>query len=368
MPQAETAPFDRQECLSPCGDTRAAQPERILVVQTAFLGDVVLTTPLLQALRLKYPEAHLALLTTPAGTEILRGFPALDEIISFDKRQREQGIQATLRLAQKLGRLGFDLAVCPHRSARTALIVTLARIKRRIGFADSALPWLYHATVVRDPGRHEVWRNLQLLHPLSGPPAGFKPGLGLGSPRTTALREAEWERLGLSGNGLKVGLCPGSVWPTKRWMARGYAQLADLLNKRLRAKVFLLGATEDAPAVAEVEALCERPVVNLAGRTTLPELIGVIDRLHLLVANDSAPVHIASARQVPVVAIFGPTVPAQGFAPFQERCSVVELRLECRPCGSHGPRTCPLGHFRCMQDIHAEQVMAQITPLLPGRG
>jgi heptosyltransferase-2 len=333
------------------------------VVQTAFLGDVVLATPLLQALRLKYPPAHLALLTTPMGAEILAGLPALDEIISFDKRKQDRGARATLALGKKLREARFDLALCPHRSARTAILAGLARIPRRIGFADSAWPWLYQTTVVRDLSRHEVWRNLQLLDPLGGTTPGFQPALGLGSAPSLDL-----ERLGLSGNGLKVGLCPGSVWPTKRWTAQGYAGLADLLQQQFHAQVFLLGAPEDAAVAAEVEALCRQPVRNLAGRTTLPELVSVIDRMNLLVTNDSAPVHIASARRVPVVAIFGPTVPAQGFAPFQERAAVVELPLHCRPCGAHGPRTCPLGHFRCMNDLRPDQVLSELIPLLSGRG
>jgi heptosyltransferase-2 len=333
------------------------------VVQTAFLGDVVLATPLLGALRLKYPRAHLALLTTPTGAEILAGLPAVDQIISFDKRKRDRGSMATLALRRKLREQGFDLALCPHRSARTALLTALARIPRRIGFADAALPWLYQTTVVRDLSRHEVLRNLQLLDPLGGPPPGFQAALLLGQAQSLDLT-----RLGLSGNGLKVGLCPGSVWPTKRWTAPGYAALADLLQQQFQAKVFLLGSPEDAAVAAEVEALCRRPVQNLVGRTTLPELVAVIDRMNLLVANDSAPVHIASARRVPVVAIFGPTVPAQGFAPFQERAAVAELPLACRPCGAHGPRTCPLGHFRCMNDLEPRQVLAQLVPLLSGRG
>ena len=340
-----------------------SSPARILVVQTAFLGDVVLTTPLLEALRLKYPRSHLAGLFTPTGAEILAGFPALDEIISFDKRKRDRGVQATFALGRKLREQAFDLALCPHRSARTALLTALARIPQRIGFSDAAWPWLYHAVVARDLARHEALRNLQLLDPLGGPPPGFQPALGLGAPRS-----ADLERLGLSGNGLKVGLCPGSVWATKRWTAQGYAELADLLAQKFQAKVFLLGAPEDAAVAAEVEARCRRPVHNLAGRTTLAELVAVIDRMNLLVTNDSAPVHIASARRVPVVAIFGPTVPAQGFAPFQERAAVVELPLACRPCGAHGPRSCPLGHFRCMNDLEPGQVLAQLTPFLSGRG
>jgi heptosyltransferase II len=349
MPKAETS--------------RSADPKRILVVQTAFLGDVVLVTPLLQALRLKYPTAHLALLTTPTGAEILAGFPALNEILSFDKRKRDRGTRATLALGRKLREARFDLALCPHRSARTAVLTALARIPHRIGFADSALPWLYHTAVARDFSRHEVMRNLQLLNPLGGPPPGFQAVLALGSAQNLDLQQ-----LGLSGNGLKVGLCPGSVWPTKRWTAHGYAGLADLLQEQFHAKVYLLGAPQDAAVAAEVAGLCRQPVRNLAGRTTLAELVGVIDRMNLLVTNDSAPVHIASARRVPVVAIFGPTVPAQGFAPFQERAAVVELPLDCRPCGAHGPRTCPLGHFRCMNDLQPRQVLDRLIPLLQGRG
>ena len=345
--------------MTPASDIAA--PTRILVVQTAFLGDVVLTTPLLEALRSQYPKARLALLTTPAGAELLRGLPALHELIPFDKRRREKGAAATLALARKLRGMNFDLAVCPHRSARSALLLALARIPCRIGFADSALPWLFHRAVVRDKNRHEVLRNLQLLEELAGPLDGFQPHLSLVPPQSFHP-----EGLGLSGNGRRVGLCPGSVWATKRWPARSYAELAGRLQNQFQAKVFLLGSPEDRAVAREVESLCGRPVVNLAGRTTLPELVGVIDRMNLVVSNDSAPVHIAAARQVPVVAIFGPTVPAQGFTPFHERSAVAEIPLPCRPCGAHGPRACPLGHFKCMKELKPERVLERVEPFLSG--
>ena len=136
------------------------------------------------------------------------------------------------------------------------------------------------------------------------------------------------------------------------------------MTEEYNAKVLLLGAPSDREAGSKVLSLCQHEPINLVGKTTLQEFIVVIDRCRLLIGNDSAPGHVASARNVPVISIFGPTVPAFGYYPYGKEVIIIEKELPCRPCHHHGPQTCPEGHFRCMKDIQSDDVMAQVKKFL----
>ena len=333
---------------------------RILVVQTAFLGDVVLTTPLLAALRSRFPDCYLAFLGTPSGTELIRGLTGVDEFLVYDKRGGEGGLGGLRQKVRELKKYNFEIALSAHRSARTAALLALAGIPRRIGFATSALPWLYHQRAPRDPAQHEVLRNLALLDPLGGPGEGFKPRL-----RLPALPEVGRELLGEEQSGPRVGICPGSVWPTKRWRAEGFSRVAERLHEESGASIYLIGAREDQAAAEAVEHSMKCRALNLAGRTSLREWLALIAAMDLVITNDSSPTHLASALGVPVVAIFGPTTPAQGFAPWGNHHRIVETNgLGCRPCGEHGARRCPEGHMKCMNLIRPEAVLSAAVGLL----
>lgn len=336
---------------------------RILVVQTAFLGDVILTTPLLAALRRRFPGGHLAFLATPVGCAALSGLAAVNEFIVYDKKGAEKGAAAFFRKARELRGKRFELAVSAHRSARTASLLALAGVPRRIGFSSSALSFLYHDRVVRDSSRHEVLRNLALMGPLGGAPEGFEPRLELGplGPEVSKLIQDDGRRP-------RIGLCPGSVWNTKRWPAEGFARVALALRERYNAAVYLLGAEADRAAAGEVSAKTQGQVINLVGQTGLAEWMRLMAEMDVVITNDSAPTHIACAAGVPAVVIFGPTTPEQGFAPWGNRSRVLEVKdLSCRPCGPHGGRECPEGHFQCMKRLPAEEVIAAAESLLEGR-
>jgi len=341
-------------------DNRDFDPIRILVLQTAFLGDIILTIPLILALKTVYPNSHLALLTTPAGREALQELPELDEIISYDKKKTEKGLAGFFRKARELRAKKFDLAVSPHRSFRSAFLLYLASIPVLAGFADSAFPWVYHLRVKPRKRDHTVLRNLSLLEPIAELPENFEPRIKLPAPENFAL-----EKFGLS---LKqrplIGFAPGSAWPTKRWPAQRFGELAKILEQELGAKIVLLGDNGDISLCSEVERLSGAGIKNLAGKTGLKDLFGLISNLDCLVSNDSAPVHIASGFSIPTVVIFGPTSPAFGFGPRQSPHRILEKELSCRPCHHHGPIKCPEGHFRCMKDISGKEAADAVKELL----
>lgn len=330
----------------------------LLVPQTSFLGDVVLTTPLFAALRQRLRPRRLAVLVRPDAASLLDGHPDVDDVLVDDKRGATRGIAGLLRMASRLRAEQFDLAVSPHRSLRTALVLAVARIPRRIGFADSRGAVLYHERVPRDRRRHDVARNLALLAPFGG--ASGTPRLHLAVQPTATARAAA---LLPDGGGPLVGLAPGSVWATKRWTTEGFAAVLRALRAD-GARIVVLGAPSERALAEEVVRLGGGGATVLAGTTDLATLVAVIDRLALLVANDSAPMHVACARDVPVVAVFCATTPSLGYGPWGERARVVEVDLACRPCARHGGPRCPRGTDDCQRLVRPESVLAVARALL----
>jgi len=332
-----------------------AVPARILLIQTAFLGDAVLTTPLLGAIHQQFPQARLSVLCTPEIAEVFAGHPAVSDVILFDKRGRERSWSARWKLVQRLSAEHFDLAVIPHRSLTSALSAYLAGIPRRVGFSASQGRWLLTDIVPFRWGVHDVDRNLALMNVFGVQNPGGELWL---KPDPSAVRRVA-ERLQSAGTGAHdklVGINAGSAWATKRWLPEGFAAVADRMIRDLGASVVFVGGLKDAGIMDTILSLMKEKPLNWVGQTTLQELVAVIARCQAFLTNDSGPLHIAVASQVPTVAIFGPTTRELGFFPYGPGHRVIEKDLACRPCGLHGADQCPLGHFRCMKEISPDEV------------
>jgi heptosyltransferase-2 len=241
------------------------------------------------------------------------------------------------------------------------VLLAAAGIPRRVGFDASRGAWLFHERVRRVPARHDVERNLALLEPWGGaddePPHLYVP-VAEAAARTAAT-------LCPPGVGPLVGVAPGSVWPTKRWTEAGFAAVVrELVGSGMRC--VLLGAPADAETAAAIAGAAAVPVTNLAGRTDLATLVAMVDRLDVLIGNDSAPMHVAAARDVPVVAIFCATTPALGYGPWGARSVVLQSELACRPCGRHGGHSCPRGTEDCRYLVRASVVAAAVRRCLAG--
>jgi len=338
---------------------------RLLVAQTGFLGDVVLTTPLITELHRRLTPTFLSVLTTPQAYPLLEHHPAIDRVLIDAKRTAGRGILGLWRTAQQLRRERFTLAVAPHKSLRTALLLALAGVPQRIGFRESPGWFLYHRTAMRDRQRHEVERILCLMRAF-----GVEPEQCERRPRveysvaahTSAhvlLREA-----GVANNDPVFVVCPGSVWPTKRWTVEGYGGLVRCLARHY-GRVLLCGGPDDAPISLAVNERAGGQGVNLTGRADLQTFIALVDRAKVVVSNDSAPMHIAVARDVPVVAIFCATTPSLGYGPYSERAVVVEQKdLFCRPCSRHGGHTCPRKTEDCIRSITINDVLTGVDRVL----
>ena len=322
-----------------------------LVIQTAFLGDVVLTTPLLSALATR--DGPVDVVTTPAAAPLLETHPAVERVIRYDKRGRDAGPVGLWRLGRELRGAGYSRVVLSHRSWRSAALALLAGAPERIGFADAPAALTYTRRIPRPQAAHETERLLALAEP--APDESYPLSLGL-----TGADHAEADRwLAEHGVGVPfVAMAPGSVWGTKRWP--GYPALAA----ELPCDIVAIGGPDDAMLANQLAAAAGPRGHSAAGVLSIRASAALIERAAALVSNDSAPMHLAGAVGTPVVAIFGPTVPAFGFAPQGPSDRVIELSLACRPCSRHGPQVCPLGHHHCMTRVAPAVVAAAVSELI----
>lgn len=338
---------------------------RCLVVQTAYLGDVILSVPLLELAREESGITWLGVVATPVGSEFVRGQELADEVIVFDKRGTDRGPFGFLRTARRIRAVEPDVALIPHRSFRSAALCAVASIPRRVGFDDSGGRMLLTKVLQYRALSHEAERVARLIEGVGGKLSGGRVPFELRIPRGASESASAL----LAGGGLSeasdiVVLAPGSAWPTKRWSAERFAEVGTALSEEYAARIVIVGTPDDRAAGRVVEASIGAVALNLTGETTTAELIAILARAKLLVGNDSAAVHLAAGIGTPVVAVFGPTVPQQGFAPYTDRASVVGADVQCRPCGRHGGRRCRRGVIECMDRVGSGEVLTAARALL----
>jgi len=316
------------------------------------------------------PPVEVTALVNPQAAGVLgrngNYAAGLSEVVVYDKRGGDKGFGSFRSLGKKLRENNFDIVVSPHRSYRSAALALLTRAPVRIGFNENALWPVWTSRVERRWDLHEVNRNVGLLEPLGGLPKGFVP-----APEVAVTIEGVKGAVRIAGGffreELKVGVAPGSIWGTKRWPAHYFSRFIDMMRaEREEARFVLVGGPGDVGTAAAVKDKAEVDVLDLSGKTGIEEMVGLIRKLDILVTNDTGPMHVAAALGIPVVAIFGATTPGLGFAPYTDKRKVVEPPggLDCRPCGLHGPKSCPKGHFKCMNDITPEAVLDATLSLL----
>jgi len=353
---------------------------RIAVWNTAFLGDSVLTLPLIRVLKAAYPEAEIDFYVRGGLASLYEAQPELSRVFNCDKRGKEKGLRAMLRQGREIRERRYDIWVDAHLSLRSSYMAWASGAKIRAGYTEAVLSRLAFtvSTSRRFKELDEIERLLELARALGVPQSILKdekllwPELSL--PQR-AYDEAD-DLLACLPEGAAIALHPGSVWPTKRWTPEGFAAiLRRALDSGVNAVLLAgPGETETAAEVRRLAGLgcengnCSEPdnFLDLSGRTSLLTLAAVLSRMDGYVTNDSGPMHLAWAQRTPVTAMFGPTVLSLGFAPRGELSTVMQVDEPCRPCGLHGHKTCPQGHFRCMKNIDPEDVWRDIERKLPG--
>lgn len=332
------------------------KPGRILILQTAFLGDVILTLPLLPVLKKNYPESKIDFLCIPQTSGLLKHNPYVNEVIIYDKKR--SGIKEFMQLLKILSSNRYDLVISPHRSFRSALISKLTLAKKTISFDTSSFSFMYDRRVKYINDVHEIQRNLRLLEPLGIiEDKIIKPELFTGTEEKTVVDKY------LSGCNIHtdekfICIAPGSVWYTKRFPKEKFVRVCDLL-KNTDMKIILIGGESDREITDFIaDHSVNKNIINSAGKFSILGSAELIRRSSILITNDSAPLHIANSSGTRVIALFGATVPAFGFYPYGKNDVIIETNgLKCRPCSIHGGNKCPIGTFVCMMDIPEERIV-----------
>lgn len=335
---------------------------RILVIQTAFAGDLILATPLMTEARRLLDPCEVDVLCIPSTAPLLAGHPDVASIIPYDKR----GGESVISMHRALRRGRYDVVLSPHRSLRSALLSRATRAPVRVTFDRSAASRLSSVRVPYRGSAHEVERNLDLLAAIAdGVDYACAPRL---APPETDRRTARNIAARMFGSAPFICMAPGSVWATKRWIPEGFAKVARILADDIG--VLLVGGPDDRALCEGIQAAAGVPgVVSVAGTLTLLESAALIGLASLVISNDSAPVHLASAMGTPVVEIFGATSPSFGFTPFGVPHAIVQMDgLSCRPCAIHGGDACPIRTFACMRTLAPEVVITAARRLLSGTG
>ena len=343
--------------------------KRILVIRLSSLGDVILAGPLVRVLNRSHLAVEVDFLTRAAYRPMLDAFPELQERWSWEGNRSAQR-----RLAAALKARRYEVVVDLQNNLRSRLITARLSPPRVYRYSRPRFNrWLR----INIPA---LRRRLPVPPPV---PLGYlaaaaglevaDDGLGLElkpPPQWLAdaggVVEEYLRRTGLPTDSPILTVAPGARHATKRWLPERWAEfLRAAYDAGWRSQV-IVGDAGDESLTAEICRGLPHPVLNLAGKTDLPQLTGVIASAALFIGSDSGPMHIAAAVGTPLVAIFGPTVPEFGFAPFRRRDSLVQVAdLACRPCHPHGPKRCPLKHFRCMTDITTSHLLAALRQVAP---
>ncbi len=333
---------------------------KLLVIQTAFTGDVVLATALTEKLHLSFPDARIDMLVRKGNEGLLTGHPYLNRLWVWDKKkQKNRGL---LQMALDIRKEKYTHVINPHRFASSGFITLMSGAPYRSGFDKNPLSVFYTRKVSHEISApfserpvHEVHRNQRLIEDITGP----EPAMPALYPSLADKQKAK-----SLASGPYVCVSPSSVWYTKQFPAEKWSALISELPPQLH--VFLLGAPTDAALGDQIVAgTTHQNVVNLCGKMNFLESTALMAGALMNYTNDSAPLHLSTAIGAPVTAVFCSTVPAFGFGPLRENGCVVETeeKLDCRPCGLHGHRECPKGHFRCATEITNKQLLWWITDL-----
>ncbi len=355
-----------------CGANRRSgmknESMRILLIDTAYLGDLVLATPLVRAASECSDQGKIDVMTSPAGAQVLANHPLVDDMFVFHKRGSQRGIAGMREAIAWIRGRAPGTAIMPRRSLRSLMVARMAGVPRRIGFPHGLSRLLLTHPVPFRTTLHQVERNLELLRPLGVDPSGTgKPGhpLEVFPSRRDREETEDWlNEMGLQGEASFYALAPGSVWETKRWPAERFAQVAAGLAAK--KPVLIIGGRDENDLAAAIMALLPATLAgSIHDATGLFSAAGSVHLMRhaaVLISNDSGALHLGQAAGVPIVAIYGPTAPSLGYAPRGEGHALLGRdELTCRPCGRHGATRCPESHWRCMLDLEVAEVLEAAT-------
>lgn len=336
--------------------------EKILVIQTAFIGDAILTLPMIQKLKsfLQYSEIHV--LAIPSTEEIFNASPYVSKTITIDKRGKHKSLSGLFNFIKELKKHNYNRIYSPHRSLRTSFIVMMLGVTETYGFNSSSFKFVYKHLIKYEAQHHEVQRNLDLI--------GYHDDWKV-LPEVSISESAEEKiNLFISGNNLTgniAAIAPGSIWNTKKYPEIYFKEIIRYFRKK-SFFVVLIGSEKDRTICDNIISEFNDGVVSAAGMFTIVETIGLLKRISIIVSNDSAPTHFAMCANIPALTIYCSTVPGFGFSPYNYGSSFVSLNdLDCKPCGIHGYEKCPINTFVCAFNLKPQMVISKIEGIINDR-
>ncbi len=310
---------------------------KILIIQTAFLGDVILATSLVEQLHARWPGCRLDFLLRKGNESLLQDHPKINEVLIWDKKQGKYS--HLFSLLKKIRRKKYDAVINVHRFASSGMLTAFSGAGKKIGFHKNPFSFLFTDAVKHEmDGRHEVERNSELVTPL------FQVEKKLIRPKLYPSKKDSDS----VPKGKYICMAPCSVWMTKQLPIHKWVELCNNIPEEIN--IYLLGAKNEKETCEIILKKSRHPKIkNKAGELNLLQSAAWMQMAQMSYVNDSAPLHLASSVNAPCTAFFCSTVPRFGFYPLSEHSIILENNsgLKCRPCGLHGKKSCPEGHFKC---------------------
>ena len=352
-----------------------------LIYQTAFIGDLLLTTPLIRELRKSYPNDELHLACRKGGGELFLKLGLVDQVFEVNKSDSKSRHEFEKKLLSRT----YDTVVCAHESLRSQFLMLRLKARLKIGYFKWYNGFVFHQRVQRRQEWPEALRLMSLLAPISSSVKSLLQPLASDKsfenskeqssilkwpapiPQWLEMSVVSGEKSGAQKVSLserkKIIIAPGSVWATKQWREEHFVELILKLIEKNHF-IFLTGSAQESALCKRIEESVQAQLkeksnllVNISGQTTLFELFQILTEADLLIANDSAPIHLAAMAQTATVAIFGPTTLSLGYRPWSHQARVAQVPLSCRPCGAHGHKECPIRTHDCMKLLTASEVL-----------
>ena len=336
--------------------------EKILVIQTAFPGDCILTLPMLSKLKEMNADAKLDILCIPRTKEIFQLAPYIDEIFVIDKRGEQRSIWRFLKFLRELKARGYDRIYSPHRSFRTSVLVMQSGARQTYGFSNSSCVHAYKYLIDYKKEHHEVQRGFDLIG-YNYSDNGWKilPKIALSA--AIEMKITNYLSDNVKGSDFAV-IAPGSIWATKKYPLEYYKEIINFLIS-INLKVIIIGGKDEEEAGISLSSEFGDSTISAAGKLTFAESIALLKHARILISNDSAPAHLGLCADIPVLTLYCSTVPDFGFYPYNRKSRWLSFSdLGCKPCGIHGYNLCPLKHFLCGYNLKTGLVIRTIKEII----
>ncbi len=338
-----------------------SEQKKILIIQTAFPGDAILTLPFIQELKKSKTGFSIEVLCIPATQEIFKASAYVDEFIVLDKKDKQKSIFSLIKFIKELRRRNYNIVYSLHRSLRSSLIVLGLNVNESYGFDSSSLKFVYKNPVKYIPSAHEVRRNLEFINP------GSEMDNWRIQPEVKVSPESETkvsQYLAEKNISKFIAIAPGSKWETKKYPLKYFKEIITYFVQK-KYQLVLIGGAEDKDLCSQLQFDNLEKVHNAAGNFSFIETVELLKSSGLLVCNDSAPTHLGMCADIPVLTIYCSTVPEFGFYPYNSKSDYISLNgLECKPCGIHGFNSCPLNTFDCGMLLYPQKVIEKAEKLI----